>query len=155
MFFKREPNPIERRRPRVPRVPSSDGMFVARNLLGSVAVGPAIMAAISTASVLQHFLPGWRMGTFPIAGMLGLALGWMAGVVVARWSVRGLDPERPWQVFGVAVISGLVWAMPAVLYGAAIGWTGGAVRLVLVAALISGGGLVWGGYLNLDDLSEE
>lgn len=155
MFFEREPNPIERRRPRVARVRPSGGMFVARNLLGSVAVGPAVMAAVSAASVLQHFLPEWRFGSFPLAGLLGLAVGWFAAVVVARWSMRGLDPQRPWQVFGVAVLSGLVWAIPAAVYGADIGWTGGAVRLLIVAAVMSGGGLVWGGYLNLDEPADE
>lgn len=155
MFFEREPNPIERRRSRQAEVSHSDGMFVARNLLGSLAVGPAVMAAISTASVLQHFLPAWRYGTYPLAGLVGLALGWLAAVVVARWSVRGLDPQRPWQVFTVAVLSGLVWAMPAALYGSAIGWTGGSARLLIVAVFMSGGGLVWGGYLNLDASERE
>jgi hypothetical protein len=125
-------------------------MLVAENLFWSLLAGPAVFAALSAATVLQHLLPAWRLGQFPLAGAIGLVCGGLLAVPGARWAARIVNPSRPGIVLLVAVLSGLAWVTPAAIYAPAIGWMGGAVRLYIVAGLLSGSGLIWGGYLNLD-----
>jgi hypothetical protein len=76
-------------------------------------------------------------------------------VPVTRWTARRVDPADLREVIAVAVVSGLVWATPAAMYAPDIGWMGGALRIYLVAAVLSASGLIWGGYLDCDRLLEE
>lgn len=113
------------------------------------------MASLSAAGFLQHMLPQMRIDGFPLAGLIGLLCGWMLAVPVTRWTARRLDPAGLGQVFAVAIVSGLVWATPAAIYAPAIGWMGGALRVYLVAGMLSASGLIWGGYLDCDRLLDE
>lgn len=150
MPLDRDPAPIDRRRREPASVDENDDFLIGKNLFSSLAAGPAVMAALSAASYLQHTLPDLQIGGFPLAGLIGLVLGLLAALPLARWSARGLDPARPGQVLLVAVISGLVLATPAAFYAPAIGWMGGPMRMYIIAGVLSASGLIWGGYLNFD-----
>ncbi len=150
-----KPAPVERRRRRNPEpehesADESSELLVGRNLFSSLVAGPGVMASLSAAAGLQAALPALRIGGFPLAGLVGLLTGWVLMVPVARQLARRLNPARVGSVMAVALLMGLLCATPAAFFAPAIGWLGGAVRLYIIAGVLSASGLIWGGYLNFD-----
>lgn len=143
-------------RPQRRRLAAPTSEFVRNeHLFSSLVMAPGVMAALSTAAILQHFLPRFHHHGFPLAGLVGLLLGWSLAYLGARRIAVRLDPARVGQVIFAMIAFSVVCATPAAFFAQSIGWDLGAVRLFLVATVLGLGGLIWGGYIDCDALASQ